>query len=284
MIGQVPDSILQALSYYPLEVGNEWQYSYNTPSGSSDQTGAFPFQEVISTTLGVNDKWYQKLLEGWRSPYQNIYQRVDTTTATVYRFSPGTVVNGQSVSEYPILYLPTGSERRQTNGDSPYLDCRWRGERDVFGESRRIWSCTQGGGNYSITLEMVAGIGVISKYVDMEQPFQYTLHFARVGEFTTGTKVSTEQVTIDENNRSRLGVFPNPAVRGHDISMTGMDERVQTKVLMIDVAGRIVAQAVYTSYADDVRFRLPHDMAAGVYMLIAQNTIRTKHAVVIVSE
>ncbi len=97
-----PDSLVEALKYYPLKTGNYWEYKeyfwqFPFPADSS----AYSILIVGDTILPNNYKYKIRLREEIpENGYTlNIYERVDSLTGCVYRYSGDTLFNN---SEYLI--------------------------------------------------------------------------------------------------------------------------------------------------------------------------------------
>jgi len=96
------DSLSEALKYYPLEIGNYWEYkNYNWEFPIYYDSSAHSI-EIIGDTILPNNKKYKILLQ------KNIpddgfslktFERVDSLTACVFRYSSDTVF---SSNEYLI--------------------------------------------------------------------------------------------------------------------------------------------------------------------------------------
>jgi hypothetical protein len=75
-----------AISFYPLQTGNMWQYWYHYITTNSSES-TYVTTEIIGDTLMPNGKLYE-IVEG---PLLNIsqsnYLRVDSTTACVYSYA-----------------------------------------------------------------------------------------------------------------------------------------------------------------------------------------------------
>lgn len=103
---QTQEEIDEALKFYPLEVGNYWEYKVvNQPSIMPPEIYYYSI-EVVSDTLLANDTEYQKLRYVTENPFQIHYfefnvhtneagfrtaytlERVDEETANVYRLKP----------------------------------------------------------------------------------------------------------------------------------------------------------------------------------------------------
>ena len=99
----VSQDVIEALSYYPLQVGNKWIYaSYHSEPNShffnlcNNEYYYLTFIEVIKDTVMSNGKRYHKIrthYEGLNKPShfpQEIidWQRVDSSEGKVYRYDP----------------------------------------------------------------------------------------------------------------------------------------------------------------------------------------------------
>ena len=82
------DSIL--LEYYPLQIGNRWEYEDKFEDFQKDTTLFRYFSlEVVSDTIMPNQKSYQVLLKKSipdTLPHEYFYERIDSTSLNIYRY------------------------------------------------------------------------------------------------------------------------------------------------------------------------------------------------------
>jgi hypothetical protein len=157
------------LDYYPLDIGNYWEYwSGNSPNFSA---------EVISDTM-ISGKMYRVIKEeGLVS--QNIkyrFERLDEYNAMVYRYFPLEEI------EMIIDSLPTkdGQIFRGNFFIDPYSNyysvCRNIGVEEVFGEMRKVRSLEHFLAMDAPRYQIVNGIGFYS--VAFWRTGGYTLKYA----------------------------------------------------------------------------------------------------------
>jgi hypothetical protein len=79
------DSLLE---YYPLNLGDVWQYHYHYP-WTPDSVSTYYFVRIIGDTLMPNGKWYKifdRTADEVLSCSYCLYRRVDSSTACVYGY------------------------------------------------------------------------------------------------------------------------------------------------------------------------------------------------------
>ena len=89
-------SVDEALKYYPLQTGNYWEYKSNYWSDPYYSVSSAYSISVIGDTLLPNNYLYKILLEKNipdNGSSTKLYERVDSSTACVYRYSTDTVFN-----------------------------------------------------------------------------------------------------------------------------------------------------------------------------------------------
>ncbi|MFH1194750.1 MAG: T9SS type A sorting domain-containing protein [bacterium] len=82
------DSVKDALKYYPLHIGDYWQYSISKKASGMQDSIWTGYKEVLGDTIMPNGKTYFTIkTDGWL-PVQGYINhiRVDTTTANVYMY------------------------------------------------------------------------------------------------------------------------------------------------------------------------------------------------------
>jgi hypothetical protein len=140
------------LDYYPLDIGNYWEYwSGNSPNFSA---------EVISDTM-ISGKIY-RVIEDKNLSSQSIeykYERVDTYNAMVYRYFPS--------EEKEMLIDSLPAKAGQTFTNSMLMD--WEGisycqsieTEEIFGEARSVRTLSYLGHHLPL-YKIVKGIGLYS--------------------------------------------------------------------------------------------------------------------------
>jgi len=87
----------ELLSYYPMHIGDKWQYM-NVTTGLLDDT-TYSHKEIVGDTVLANgEKYYCISYDG--SPHYQ-YERIDTVSLCVFRYSQGACTN----NEIEMLYL-----------------------------------------------------------------------------------------------------------------------------------------------------------------------------------
>lgn len=94
-ISQIDTS--EALSYFPLQIGNKWQY-YDVYTFDDYSSSHYRTVTVLGDTLMPNGKKY-RVLEN-----ENFYFRIDTSDLKVYAFNPDPYLNCEN-SEILIFDL-----------------------------------------------------------------------------------------------------------------------------------------------------------------------------------
>ena len=88
------DTLLEAIKYYPLQNGNYWEYANHYWEFPYYDDSSFFSKQVIGDTILPNNKDYKILLEK-RIPDDGSklwsYERIDSSTACVYRFSDDSI-------------------------------------------------------------------------------------------------------------------------------------------------------------------------------------------------
>jgi hypothetical protein len=142
------------LDYYPLEIGNYWEYWVNTPSHSI---------EIISDTLIGNLNYYVSIFKSLPSGTytETRFERIDTFNALVYRYFP------LEENEMIIDSLPAKQGQRFTS--NMFLEwgvctsyCSNIEERNIFGEIRKLRYLYHDCGQDLPWYQILKGIGLYS--------------------------------------------------------------------------------------------------------------------------
>ena len=184
-------SLDSARAYYPLAIGDIWQYAYadlwiNPPAYESFQTRSISSDTVLQNAL----RYFVISTKG--SPIKT-YLRMDSATATVYSWNGTTDVTAESLQARPGDHV--GS-----------LICS-AGSQSVFGDTIPVKSFMVPGGGYTLGY----GFGMVSTYDEsFGLPRGDILLYARIDGKEYGTMLSVTDArsvpihfTLNQN-------FPNP--------------------------------------------------------------------------
>ncbi len=84
------NQLQEALKFYPLQIGNYWQYKITkTSEGGTKTENWIGFVEIISDTLMPNGKKYYKIIDKRKvgNPYGSDFIRVDSLNGNIYSYS-----------------------------------------------------------------------------------------------------------------------------------------------------------------------------------------------------
>ncbi len=214
-------TVQEALSYYPLQVGNEWQYwyDYDYYPGTAPDSG---YADVkVTGTVMIKHKKYQILTH---RQYRQVdsqgtlkleytttsYERVDSATANVYRYNP----SGEELQD--SLMIQKG-DTIFTNGRAVFITCYNTASWHIFGDEYRVKRLSWfNGGISGDNHDLAKGIGI--KYKDYSDENTYgnidTLIYAQINGTTYGTRVKTPIEKAPQSNRpSTIQLhqnYPNP--------------------------------------------------------------------------
>jgi hypothetical protein len=213
------DSVKDALNYYPLHIGDYWQYKMTRDSSNDwnlnkTWTG---YKEVIGDTVIPNNKRYFKMkvvgistnmFETHESPdrFNMAYVRIDSSTTAVYQYIPPT-------NEIVIdsLLVKKGSEicRLAICTDITY--------KSYFGISSVITKSLRNAlvfDDFGFNWDIAYGLGELKRSYYITDPyaidFQNILTYAKINNVEYGTKVD---VTISEKLPIQAVLYqnyPNP--------------------------------------------------------------------------
>lgn len=232
----VPDTT-SAWRYFPLEVGNVWEYTYNEP---------FPTERpYVERRVVVGDS----VVEGqaWRVWTRDRYDRF---TGELF------------FASRQLVRFDTASARVVGIGEPCPFDAPFGAEIDCYGEGEAQTVVTGGyGGSITVSGEVVpvasskgfypagpADVNEQSYHADLGPGHTYFpfstfgifLTYARIGGVEYGTEFPVAAEAAPPQSAVALAVFPNPS-RGEATVRLDLDVPQRVVLAVYDVLGRRVA-------------------------------------------
>lgn len=212
-----PDSIKEAMKYYPLNDGNYWEY--DAASGSDPyhySISPLYWFEVSGDTMLSNNKTYKVIHRG--SFYDKriglIFERVDTSDASVYRYQldakvefkidsllskPGDRINADRFG--PMTNpLPTGFG----------LYCYAVEEKKIFGQVFTVKKMNANTRIPSELYELAKGLGFVFSEVWEGSYWSERLRYARIDGVEYGNPVGVKSMEKLPLNYLLYQNYPNP--------------------------------------------------------------------------
>lgn len=204
---QVPDSILQALNYFPLQVGNRWQYRYGSPMISYLET-----RTVTGEATLANGRRYA-VVKSMNSigGASTDYLRPDSSEGVIYRYDPFYADQfGFSDGETPRFMPVTSAGRREVEAGTFRLACSGVGTTGLLGVSVYTNGCNWMHGYWQEFHFLGDGIGPYSIVTSVEgEAWAHDLVWYDVNGQTAGTYVGIERDFPESD--AVATVYPNPA-------------------------------------------------------------------------
>ena len=263
------------VAYYPLHVGDVWQYWYHYDIAYSTKfESTYVFAKVVGDTLMPNGKWYKTLVAPEINQYQTLYQRVDSSSATVYSY-----VDYPAPSEQP-------SDSLRLNPDDPShweFPCVEIDTTRVLGVQTIIKRFSAP--PYMNNVSYAKGFGIVQSYHYEDNPeypiyddYTYDLVYARILGKEFGTLAGIQQAIPDLPTRFLLCQnFPNPFNPSTTITFSLVD-RGHVELRIYDVLGNQVARLVEGDFPPGsyvTKWNAEH-FASGVYFCRLVTTKYTK--------
>lgn len=217
-----------AVSFYPLQTGNVWQYWYHYQIKNTNQhDSSYVMAKVVADTLMPNGKWY-KIIDGKiLGAMRTRYQRVDSLTACVYSY----YYDGSDV-------LTDSLQARRQDRFGMGFRCINVDTVPVFGivAIRKEFA---GNLTPSPYLTIAQGIGIVKAVTSVDNPvypvvdaYTYDLVYAKIGgkEYGALTTVRSQEKSIPTSFGLEQN-FPNPFNSSTKICLSiPCDGLVQLKV------------------------------------------------------
>lgn len=229
------DPIADALQYYPLEIGNYWQYEVTkAPFGAIDTTW-IGYKEVVGDTIMANGNKYfiieeNELITGVNTR-PTYYRRLDSTTSNVYQYKNNLqeeIVDSLLAKEGDKIFYGF-------NCTSDSSKMFWGSEIDTkFFQDVLISSVSYRGYEYG------KGLGeTIRRYDDINLyhiGYKATLIYAKIGEEEFGIKTSIKEYNNIPNEFSLSQNYPNP-FNPETIINYNLPYSSQVKLVVYDILG-----------------------------------------------
>ena len=218
--------------YYPLDVGNVWQYSYRDLALFPDS--AVVTVRVAGDTTMPNGKRYAIVEEARDNRVRTFYQRVDTAAALIYAYERG--------REAPTFWLAVSETAHPALSRSQRFDTV--SAQMVLGTVRSVAT--------GFNVEAVAGefgyafardVGLVRERLFGGETFWYQerrLRYARVGGQEFGIPVAVSLPPTRPTLLSDVTAYPNP-FRDHTTFVLTLPHATVVKLTIFDVLGRKVA-------------------------------------------
>lgn len=269
----VPDTT-SAWRYFPLEVGNVWEYEGYGPLTPEDHRW-----EVVGDTLLEGRHYFAAIRECISECFPTSVPtgylfRFDSTAARVVVRYPEDVPG----TEY--LFFGGGCAL-----DAPFgaeAAC-YESDLDVSGGYDETFELADGGVLEGVTYKVfgtptvywgyVAGIGLVEDAFLEYEPRERRLAYARIGGVEYGTPIPVAAEGAPPQSAVALAVFPNPS-RGEATVRLDLDVTQRVVLAVYDVLGRRVALLhVGPLPAGDHRFLFDASaLSAGTYFVRSTGT------------
>ncbi len=204
------DSLNEALRYYPLHIGDFWQYEIekgHLASNNSDSIGIASFEIVGDTILENGKKYFHRIPEGTESHIMSIlltpFIRIDSSTGMVYG-------NNGTGDEFIIDSLLAS-----INDTVDYFTVIDINNKNIFGiEAETKTYTTSVLSSYDFyKWDISKDLGLTWYYYgdgNQMEKYEYNLVFAKINGNEFGTFVNIERTT-ELNLQYRLSQnYPNP--------------------------------------------------------------------------
>ncbi|MFQ6604319.1 MAG: T9SS type A sorting domain-containing protein [Fidelibacterota bacterium] len=241
---------LFALSFFPLQIGNRWQYAgYSYPAGQPSYFTGYESITVGEPVVLDNGKSYYSFFGS-----DDFYLRIDTTALAVmqYNISPDDVCTDSEFVFLDLSQIIDSSQAYFCNNESYAVITQTGLETMDFIPGNRptiTYEWWHGVGyNYTLT----EGIGLLSYGMEENGSWQGTLIAATINGVQYGEFVATEQATVLPKQYVLHPNYPNPFNPVTTIRYE-LPEQTAVKLAIYDILGQEVAVLVDEQQAPGIR-------------------------------
>jgi len=203
-------TVQEALSYYPLQVGNEWQYWYHYDyyPGAAPDSGYADVKVIGDTLMNSNHLKYRIVT---RYQYRQVdnqgtlnlentntsYLRVDSTTANIYRKTQ----TGEALQDSLMIQKGDTIFTNSAAFTTCYDTAIWQIWGHKFSVKRIKWN--EGGFVAGGDRDLAIDVGIIYKFYSDEGTYgnTNTLIYAHINGTQYGTRVDTPIEKAPLSNR-----------------------------------------------------------------------------------
>ena len=289
------DSLVEALKYYPINKGNYWEYKeyfwqFPYPMDSS----AYSIL-IVGDTILPNNYNYQILLKkdipdiGYST---NIYERVDSLTGCVYRYSGDTLLNNSEYLIDSLLAQPGDYFAGSRTGYSSFGNgifstlCLDEYEDTVLGLITDVKELQDQSFIPGLNYTLAKGLGFVSSISCEFSCGSTILVYALVDSNEYGrtiTGVKNKQSNLP-NKYILYQNFPNPFNPSTTISFS-LPEESKVKLLIYNIKGELI-QTLINKNLKSGRYQIKFDASeysSGLYFytLITNQIILSKKMLLI---
>lgn len=258
-----------ALSYFPLNIGDMWQYHYHYDSGPPiGSVSKYFVKSVTADSLLPNGRWYKKVVSTGPGTPGAVYLRVDSLTSSVYRY---TLSAGPSNEEKVDSLAASVGDTVSDNG-WPVVSCINSGTTTVLGTTtpaKDFLTMILPQSTYTLAY----GLGLVARIDPGEGPaWLYPIYtdlvYARINGIEFGHLVSV--LREDESQPQTFVLkpnYPNP-FNGSTTIAFSLSRRGEVSIEFYNVLGERVStiMAAHLGPGDQQVRWTPDNLPTGIYI------------------
>lgn len=216
------DTLLEAMKYYPLHDGNYWEYmDYYLNIIPYEEDSSFYSIQVTGDTILSNNKHY-KILTRRDIPFNGyisrIYERIDSSTACIYRYSTDTLFSDNEYLFDSLLAEPgdtfTGSFWGHSFGGGNFFQtvCLDEYQDTIWNFATAFKDFQDESDIPAVTYTLAKGLGFTGGSAWELSYWSTTLRYAEINGNEYGTQItSIDNIKYDQpENYFLYQNYPNP--------------------------------------------------------------------------
>jgi hypothetical protein len=266
------DTISDAIKYYPLQIGNYWEYAdWMMQQGMSYDTTYYSI-EITGDSLLPNGKYYKilkkRILPSNAYAY-SVFERIDSVMANVYRYSEDRYVphNEYLIDSLLSNQFDTCTAMRNRYTEYPLTTCEDVYDGEVLSYNTTIKAFWDQSSIPGLNYKLAKNIGYVGDSQWEGTHWGTDLLYAKINDLEIGTPITS----IKMENRIPIEfklyhAYPNPFNSSTTISFYS-EIRQNIEINLFDIQGRFVYKE-YSGYCksglNEIHLQM-NNLSSGLY-------------------
>ncbi len=261
------------LSYFPLHVGNKWQYKIVSDLYYPDSV-SYKTVEVLNDTIMPNGIKYKALKN-----FSPNFIRIDSSSLIIYSYDETSNTNHEKII-YNLSGLLSDTTRGEFNiktPDNTSAHHRWEKGSSVVGTFGDTTNCLwyMPSDVIDIAICFSQDFGISYKFWQEIFTFYHYLTGAEINGEKYGHFVATETITPKPTKFTLSGIYPTP-FNTQTIIKYNLPEPMTISIDIYNLAGSLVHQIIKNHNLPGTYSTkwTPNNIASGIYIIHVKNSFQ----------